>query len=125
MLIEEISNTFPIPEIIYDPSLIFSPHVSRPRDSRLDTEPGRNDVRLPLDSRLDDLSVFRQSVTTLTGWEISWDQPLGYSTLAPWIKKLGVITGFRQVAFTYTLRYAAGKAFDQVASSSIPLRKRR
>ena len=125
------SNTFLIPEIIYDPSLILSPHVfllglifadrafaaskltSPEQLSRLDIPPGLNKLRLPLRPSMDNVPVFRRLVKTLNGWKISRDLPLPYSTLLPWIKKLGVITGFRQIARPYTLRYAAGKAFDE------------
>jgi len=44
-----------------------------------------------------DIPVFRKSVQTLYGWEISLDEPLPYSTLALWIKKIGVLTTFPQV----------------------------
>ncbi|KAJ9656079.1 hypothetical protein H2201_008651 [Coniosporium apollinis] len=134
------ANTFPIPEIIYDPSLVLSPHVfllglifadrafaaskltSPDQLSRLDIPPGLNELRLPLRSSMDNIPVFRRSVKALSGWKISRDLPLPYSTLLPWMKKLGVITGFRQIARPYTLRYAAGKAFDESDSISDPLR---
>jgi hypothetical protein len=128
--LREASNTFPIPEIIYDPSLILSPHVfllglifadqafaasrliSPEQLSRLTIPLGRNELPLPLRSTMDNIPVFRKAIKTLHGWEISPDQPLPYSTIAPWMKKLGAITGFRQIARPYTLRYGAGKAFD-------------
>lgn len=105
-------NTFPIPETIFDPSLILSPHVfllgitfpdraflapnlSSPEPlSKLDIPPGCNAMPLPFDPRIYDVYVFRRSARTLTGWKISPDLPLQYSTLSPWIKTLGEITGF-------------------------------
>ncbi|KAF2802862.1 uncharacterized protein BDZ99DRAFT_491913 [Mytilinidion resinicola] len=100
-------NTFPLPEIIYDKSLIFSPHafaaynLTSPEElSRLFIPPGRNKLPLRLNQELDDIPVFRKA-------------PLPYNTLLPWIKALGKITGFAQVARSYSLRYAGGKAFNE------------
>jgi hypothetical protein len=36
-------------------------------------------------------------VKTLYGYEISPDEPLPHSTLAPWIKRIGVLTAFPEV----------------------------
>ena len=92
----------------------MAPNLTSPEQlSKLDIPPGCNALPLPLDPRMDDVYVFRQSVRTLTGWEISPDLPLQYSTLSPWIKTLGEITGFLQVARPYCLQYGAGKAFDE------------
>jgi hypothetical protein len=124
-------NTFPLPEIIYDESLIFSPHVlllgilfrdrafaaynlTSPEElSRLYIPPGRNELPLRLSQELDDLPVLRKAVKTPNGWNISPDEPLPYSTLLPWIRTLGQITGFGQVTRPYSLRYAGGKAFNE------------
>jgi len=131
LCLQRTSNTFPIPEIIFDPSLILSPHVfllgllfadqafrapnltSAEQLTKLYIEPGRNELPLPLHPDLDNIPVFRRSIKAFHGYEVSPDQPLQYSTLLPWIKDLGTITGFRQVARPYSLRYGAGKAFDE------------
>jgi hypothetical protein len=139
-------NTFPIPETVYDPSLIFSPHVllegiifddqafaapsltSPEKLSELYIEPGKNQLRLLLDPSLDNVSVFRRAVKTSDGWRIStarksdtstepWNLPLPYSILAPSMKKVGAITGFPQVTRPYALRYGAGKAFNDSGQS--------
>jgi uncharacterized protein DUF3435 len=125
------SNTFPVPEVIYDPSLIFSPHVillglifdnqafaapsltSPERLSELDIEPGQNQLPLPLDPELDNIPVFRQAIKTLHGWALSPTKPLTYSVLWSSMKKLGQITGFKQITRPYALRYGAGKAFNE------------
>ncbi|ORX95381.1 hypothetical protein BCR34DRAFT_607969 [Clohesyomyces aquaticus] len=124
-------NTFPLPEIIYDESLIFSPHVfllgvlfrdqafaaynlTSPEElSRLHIPQSRNELPLRLNQELDDIPVFRKAVRTPNGWVISDDEPLPYSTLLPWIRMLGQITGFAQVTRPYSLRYAGGKAFNE------------
>ncbi|KAF1814282.1 hypothetical protein P152DRAFT_465179 [Eremomyces bilateralis CBS 781.70] len=124
-------NTFPIPEIIYDPSLIYSPHVlllglifddqafaapslTSPKQlSRLDIEPGHNQLLLPLRSDLDDVPIFRKAIKTPEGWEISKDEPLEYSTIRYAMKKVGELTGFKLLLRPYALRYGAGKAFNE------------
>jgi hypothetical protein len=136
-----LRNTFPIPEIIFDDSLIFSPHVTllgilfkdqafaaynltSPEElSKLQIEPGRNELPLRLNRKLDDVPVFRRSVRTSNGWAISPDKPLPYSTLLPWIKKLGQITGFAEVTRPYSLRYGGGKAFNENGKPSVELLK--
>ncbi|KAI2479406.1 DUF3435 domain containing protein [Pyrenophora tritici-repentis] len=124
-------NTFPLPEIMYDETLLFSPHVfllgllfcdrafaaynlTSPEElSRLTIPPGRNQLSLRLNRMLDDIPVFRKAVRTLHGWDISPNEPLPYSTLLPWIRTLGELTGFAQVTRPYSLRYAGGKAFNE------------
>ena len=59
------------------------------------------------------IPVFRKSIRTPYGWEISLDQPLPYTTLLKWMKRLGVLTGFPQITRPYCLRYGAGNAFNQ------------
>ncbi|KAF2818073.1 hypothetical protein CC86DRAFT_337582 [Ophiobolus disseminans] len=124
-------NTFPLPEIMNDETLIFSPHVfllgmlfcdrafaaynlTSPEElSRLTIPPGRNELPLRLNPTLDNVPVFRKAVRTLHGWDISPNEPLPYSTLLPWIRTLGEVTGFAQVTRPYSLRYAGGKAFNE------------
>ncbi|KAF1809568.1 C2H2 finger domain protein [Eremomyces bilateralis CBS 781.70] len=124
-------NTFPIPEIIYDPSLIYSPHVlllglifddqafaapsltSPDQLSMLDIEPGQNQLLLPLRSDLDDVPIFRKAIKTPEGWEISKDEPLEYSTIRYAMKRVGELTGFKLLLRPYALRYGAGKAFNE------------
>jgi len=71
-----------------------------------------NELPLLLDPALDDVPLFRKTERSLQGMSISPDKPLPYSTLLPWVKTIGVITGFRQVARPYSLRYGAAKALD-------------
>jgi hypothetical protein len=52
------------------------------------------------------------SERTLQGIGISPDQPLPYTTLEPWVKKVGAITGFQQITRPYSLCYGAGTALD-------------
>lgn len=131
------SNTFPVPEIIFDPSLVLSPHVfllgliladgafaapnltSAEQLSRLDIRPGTNQLPLLLKSSLANTPVLRKSITTIYGTEISETEPLPYTTLLPLCKTLGILTGFPQIHRPYGLRYGAGNAFNQSGSSYI------
>ncbi|KAF2676861.1 hypothetical protein K458DRAFT_379389 [Lentithecium fluviatile CBS 122367] len=124
-------NTFPLPEVIFDETLVFSPHVfllgilfhdgafaaynlTSPNElSKLHIAPGRNELRLHLNQKLRNVPVFRKAVKTLNGWTISDTAPLPYSTLLPWIRSLGQITGFAEVTRPYSLRYGGGKAFNE------------
>ena len=81
--------------------------------SKLYIEPGRNKLLLLLCLDLDNIPIFRQSIKTPYGYKVSLDQPLLYLTLLPWIKDLGAIIGFWQVARLYSLYYSTGKAFDE------------
>ena len=105
---KEASNTFPIPEIIYDPSLVLSPHIillgliladgafaapnltCAEQLSKLDIRPGYNQLPLLLLLEKADIPVFRKSIKMLYGWKVLPDQPLPYSTPLPYMKKLGV-----------------------------------
>lgn len=127
--------TFPIPEVVYDPTLTFSPHVilggimfedqafaaselSTPEKlSSLEIEPGYNQLPLPLKPEMADVSIFRQAVRTFAGWTISDREPMTYAILRASLKQLGQITGFSQVTRPYVLRYGAGKAFNENGQS--------
>ena len=123
-------NTYPIPEAICDPSLILSPHVfllgrlfanrtfavvglTGPEGlDKLDIRPGCNEFRVDFRDELADVHVFRRAIKTLHGWKMSDIEPLPYASLYSGLKTLGAITGMRQIVRPYTLRYGAGKAFD-------------
>jgi hypothetical protein len=87
--------------------------TSAARISELDIPPGYEQLPLHLKPEMADIPVFRKSVRTPYGWEISPDQPLPYTTLLKWMKRLGVLTGFPQITRPYSLRYGAGNAFNQ------------
>jgi hypothetical protein len=87
--------------------------------SGLDIRPGYEQLPLLLKPSMANIPVFRKSVKTLYGWEISPDEPLPYSTLLHWVKDLGVLTGFPQITRPYCLRYGAGNAFNQSSLYSL------
>ncbi|KAI9761350.1 MAG: hypothetical protein M1840_001974 [Geoglossum simile] len=90
------ANKFPLPEIIFDPSFILSPHL-----------------KLLLKPSILDVPVFRKSVRTGYRYKISPSEPLSYVTLLSLMKAVGVITGFLQPMHPYCLRYSAGNEFNQ------------
>ncbi|KAH2023468.1 hypothetical protein KXV65_000697, partial [Aspergillus fumigatus] len=138
------ANTYILPEIIFDPSLVLSPHVfllgllfadrafdrvdgeevlvSANQLPRLRIPDECNELPLRLDPKLDDVPVFRMSERTLQGIGISPNKALPYSTLEPWVKIIGAITGFRQITRPYGLRYGAGTALDSSGAVSDPMR---
>ena len=87
--------------------------TSAERISELDIPPGYEQLPLRLKPEMADIPVLRKSIRTPYGWEISPDQPLAYTTLLKWMKRLGVLTGFPQITRPYCLRYGAGNAFNQ------------
>lgn len=117
----EARNTFPLPEIIFDPSLVLSPHVallglifadnaslalrltSAKRISKLDIQPGYKQLPLHLKPEMANVPIFRKSIMTPYRWQISPNQPLLYTTLLRWIKRLSVLTGFPQITHLYCL----------------------
>lgn len=128
-------NTFPIPETFFDPSLLLSPHVflirtlfrhqafrapsltSPQKLDNLDIHPGERELSLPLKQYFDDVLVFRRAVATLTGYELSPDEPISYQMIATWIRRIGEILGFEYPTIPYSLRYNAANEFDQSGQS--------
>jgi hypothetical protein len=125
-----------VPEIIYDSSLVFSPHVmllglmfddqafaapsltSPEALSQLEIPPGHNHLPLPLKPKLKDVPVFRRVKRTSEGWTISKDEAMTYAMIYAAMVLLGQITAFLQILRPYALRYGAGKAFNENGKSS-------
>lgn len=98
--------------IIFDPSLVLSPHVAllgliladeaflapkltyAEKFGQLDIRSGYEQMPLVLKPSMADIPVFRKSVKMLYGWGVLPDQQLLYPTLLAWMKMLGVLTGF-------------------------------
>ncbi|KAI0410839.1 C2H2 finger domain protein [Xylaria grammica] len=134
------ANTFPLPEVMWDPSLLLSPHVfilgvlfanrafAAPNLncpeilSRLAIHPDEQELPLPPKSGLDKMLVFRKAIKTLTGYVMSESEGLPYSTMAPWIRVIGELTGFKVTTIPYNLRYNAAYEFDQSGDVSDGLR---
>lgn len=131
LLIMYFRVKFVLPEIIFDPSLILSPHVflqgiifadeawaapnlkSAAQLSTLDIRPGLQQLELLFKPSMLDVYIFRMSVKTGYGYEISPDKRLTYATLLALMKTIGLILGFLQPTRPYCLRYNAGNEFNQ------------
>lgn len=125
------SKTFPIPEIIRDPSLFLSPQVFllgilfRHRAFRseslndnphaiadLDIHNGDNELPLPTKQEIHKDYVFRRAVRTLTGYQMS-AQRIEKGVMGGWVKRVGELLGFEHPTICYNLRYMAGNNMDQ------------
>ncbi|GMG38731.1 unnamed protein product [Aspergillus oryzae] len=128
-------NEFKIPEIIFDPTLVLSPHVCllgmlfhiNGFKSIMTTGPvldspeslyslgvldGLGQQELKLKDDLLDKYVFCQTVREATGFRIAVEKKLLASTVTSRMRRAGQITGFEQVTKPYLLRYAGAKAFN-------------
>ncbi|KAH8652841.1 C2H2 finger domain protein [Ilyonectria robusta] len=124
------AKTFTVPETIFDPTLLLSPHafllgilfrhraflasylVSAVQLDNLDIHPDDRELRLPLRDDLDDVPLFRLAVKTATGFEMSLTEPITYGMMAAWIKRIGEILGRLYTTICYSLRYNAGNELD-------------
>ncbi|KAJ4248097.1 hypothetical protein NW762_012867 [Fusarium torreyae] len=135
------THTFTLPEIIFDDSLLLSPHilllglmfrhrafeasslVSPEHLSSLDIYPGEDYLLLPLKKSMDDVFVFRDTVkTALGGYELSQNTPITYAEICEWTKAIGVLAGFIIVTILYTLRYNTANELDGSPNVSDALR---
>ncbi|KAH0593457.1 hypothetical protein MHUMG1_08915 [Metarhizium humberi] len=134
------AKTFTIPEMMFDPSLLLSPHafllgilfrhgafrashLTSPRQlDGLDIHPGERELPLPLRSDLKEVCIFRRAVKTLTGYEMSATKTITHGMIASWIKRVGEIMGLQYETIPYSLRYNAANEFDQSPDMSEALR---
>ncbi|KAG9229421.1 hypothetical protein BJ875DRAFT_537715 [Amylocarpus encephaloides] len=124
-------NEFKIPEIIYDPTLVLSPHtfllgmlfkvqafkspsiVSPEKLYSLIVLNRMNEQQLPLKDELSDDFVFYQTVETACGVALARQLQLSSDSVRYRIKIGGQITGFAQVTKPYVLRDGAAKALNE------------
>lgn len=130
-----IRNTFPIPEIIFDPTLVLSPHVfllgmlfrigafkSLSKDGPVMDCPeklyslrvldGLGQQELMLKDEILDRPVFCHALREPNGIRIALEKSLTGGWVRYRIKQGGEITGFAEVTKPYCLRYGAAKAFN-------------
>ncbi|CRG88250.1 Threonine--tRNA ligase [Talaromyces islandicus] len=128
-------NEFKIPEIIFDPTLALSPHVtllsmlfhiqgfkrisktgpvldSAAKLYSLDVPNGKGKQDLHLKDELLDKYVFCQVERETTGYRLLLDKRMTASTLGSQMRRVGEITGFEDIVKPYCLRYAGAKAFN-------------
>jgi uncharacterized protein DUF3435 len=124
------SNTFQLPEIIYDPSLILSPHVfllgmlfyiqafkspsiaSPEKLYDLRVLNGLNEQKLPLRDDLADKFVFCEAVREGEAVKLLHELRLSDSKVRYRMRKGGEITGFEQTAKPYVLRNGAANQLN-------------
>ena len=122
---------FPIPEIIYDPTLVLSPHafllgmLFKKRAFKspsidcpeklysLDVLDGLNEQELPLKDEIGDHFVFCQATRGAQGVRIAHELQLSSDSVRYRMKKGGQITGFAQVVKPYVLRDGAAKGLNE------------
>ncbi|PYH98302.1 hypothetical protein BO71DRAFT_426270 [Aspergillus ellipticus CBS 707.79] len=135
-------NTFLIPEIIYDPILVLSPHifllgmlfriqgfksfatngpaVDCPENLySLQIQKGLGQLELKLRDEILDQFIFCNAIREADGFQIALEEQLTDGSLRYRMKRAGEITGFAQVTKPYGLRYGAAKAFND-SRESIP-----
>ncbi|KAL4899407.1 hypothetical protein BDW74DRAFT_163598 [Aspergillus multicolor] len=128
-------NEFKIPEIIFDPSLVLSPHVcllgmlfhiqgfkrlsktgpvldSPGKLYSLRVLDGLGQQELPLKDELSDKFVFCQVKREPTGYQIVLEKKMTAAILGSRLRRGGEITGFDQITHPYNLRYAGAKEFN-------------
>ncbi|EFW15377.1 conserved hypothetical protein [Coccidioides posadasii str. Silveira] len=132
---EKEENTFPIPEIIFDLTLVLSPHVfllgmlfriqafkniskdglvlDCPKNLyNLGVLDGLGEQPLRLKDEILDHFVFCQGMRQSDGLRIALEERLMEGALQYQMKQGGEITGFEQVTKLYGLRYGTAKAFN-------------
>ncbi|KAG6354084.1 hypothetical protein INS49_005055 [Diaporthe citri] len=133
-------KTFIVPEILYDPSLLLSPHVfllailfrrhafmleslnDNPHMlSELHVHPSGNELPLSLKDEIKGRYIFRRCVKTSIGFSMS-NQPISQGMMGGWVKRIGLLLGFERNTICYSLRYMAGNSLDQHGSISEALR---
>ena len=96
---------------------VFSiPDLTPERLFQLDIRPGCNALDVPIKEEMADLCVFRRYEKTATK-RIITNNRLPYSALKAHMRDVGEITGFKDVARPYCLRYGGANAFDKDGTS--------
>ncbi|KAL4864645.1 hypothetical protein BDV12DRAFT_175830 [Aspergillus spectabilis] len=132
---KKAANKFKIPEIIFDLTLVLSPHVcllsmlfhiqgfKRISETRpvldcpeklysLGILHGKGQQELKLKDEILDNFMFCQVERRPTGYRIDLEKGLTASTVRSWMRRGGKITGFNQITRPYLLRYAGAKQFN-------------
>ncbi|KAL4861381.1 hypothetical protein BDV12DRAFT_208056 [Aspergillus spectabilis] len=133
---KKATNEFKIPEIIFDPTLVLSPHVcllsmlfhiqgfKRISSTGLVLDcpeklyslkvlNGKGQQELKLKDKLLDKFVFCQVKQLPTGYQIELEKSLTDSMVRSRMRRGGEIIGFDQITRPYLLRYAGAKEFNK------------
>ncbi|EDN03935.1 predicted protein [Histoplasma mississippiense (nom. inval.)] len=124
-------NTFVLPEIIFDVSLLFSPHIflfgflfhaEAFENSSLQTMEdvqklvpagGCQEMPLPLKWEMDNWYIFCKVDVQDGQVRILCDTPMSASTLDSQLKSVSEIHGFLNTFFSHQFRYGGGKLLDE------------
>ena len=124
-------NEFKIPEIIYDPTLVLSPHVfllgmlfkacafkspsidCPERLYSLTVLKGLNEQPLPLRDEMNNEFIFCEAVREAQGVRIARELQLSSGSVRYRMKVGGEITGFGQVLKPYNLRDGSAKGLNE------------
>ncbi|CAG8337405.1 unnamed protein product, partial [Penicillium salamii] len=129
-------NNFPFPEIINDPSLVFSPHTfifgillwlqafevptlsSMERLRKLFVQGGRQQMELPLKREVEGYYVFCKTEVINGRAVLQWNQPMTEGAMSGRLRNLGEIHGFLQSMFAHRFRYGGGKMLNESSAVS-------
>lgn len=122
---------FPIPEVIFDPDLLLSPHIflltilfqHRAFKSEIlnnnpqllytsKIEAGENQIKVELHPNIINTHVFRRTEKTVTSLQMG-TRPIDRSMISKIVGTVGRLAGFKGNTICYTLHYIAGNNLDQ------------
>ncbi|EDN02645.1 predicted protein [Histoplasma mississippiense (nom. inval.)] len=124
-------NTFVLPEIIFDVSLVFSPHVflfgflfhaeafensslqSMEDVRKLVPADGCQEMPLPLKREMDNWYIFCKVDVQDGQVRFLRDTPMSAGTLDSQLKSMSEIHGFLNTFFSHQFRYGGGKLLDE------------
>ncbi|EED14738.1 conserved hypothetical protein [Talaromyces stipitatus ATCC 10500] len=124
-------NNFPFPEIVDDPTLIFSPHVflfsilfyldafeanglrSMEDVRRLLVEDGCEQMELYLKPEIEEYFLFCMTTIVDGTPMIQWNRPINASTMSARLQSLGEIHGWLHIFFAHRMRYGGGKQLNE------------
>ncbi|KAJ5901458.1 hypothetical protein N7495_001986 [Penicillium taxi] len=110
-------NNFPLPEIIDDPTLIFSPHFpgldSMEQLRQLFIQNGRQQMELPLKTEVENSYVFCKTNIVNGEAVLQWDKPMTEGVMSGRLKTLGEIHGWLHSMFAHRFRYGGGKMLNE------------
>ncbi|KAE8162198.1 hypothetical protein BDV40DRAFT_265509 [Aspergillus tamarii] len=141
---KKAANEFKIPEIIFDPTLVLSPHVCLlsmlfhiqgfkkfsttgpvldcpEKLYSLGVLDGKGQQELKLKDEILDKFVFCQVERQPTGYRIALERPMTAAMVRSRMRRGGEITGFDQITRPYLLRYAGAKAFNTSEEVTVAL----
>jgi hypothetical protein len=131
-----LSSTFAFPEIIDDPSLIFStlvfifgilfwlqafesPALSSIEKLRnLFVESGRQQMLLPLNPEVERYCIFCKTGVVSGHPVLLWDQPILSGTMSARLRNLGEIHGWLQSMFAHRMCYGGGNMLKNSDTAS-------